>query len=153
MIAWRRKWQPTPAFLPEEFHGSRSLTGFSPWGPEESDKENLSLCSLPTSAELSPSSLVMPGWWPWACSELRWLWRPRTCPPHCLFASCVWFNFKLHRWLNMIKPSFSGILPISVLLHRDIICMLLIEEDIFSCLNLVLTIFKILPFPLNKKSA
>ena len=29
---WRRKWQPTPAFLPREFHGQRSLTGCSPQG-------------------------------------------------------------------------------------------------------------------------
>ena len=31
-IPWRRKWQPTPVFLPEEFHGQRSLVGYSPWG-------------------------------------------------------------------------------------------------------------------------
>ena len=29
-IAWRRKWQPTPAFLPGKFHGQRSLAGYSP---------------------------------------------------------------------------------------------------------------------------
>jgi len=23
--------QPTPVFLPEEFHGQRSLAGYSPW--------------------------------------------------------------------------------------------------------------------------
>ena len=28
---WRRKWQPTPVFLPGESHGQRSLTGYSPW--------------------------------------------------------------------------------------------------------------------------
>ena len=28
----RRKWQPTPVFLPEKSHGQRSLVGFSPWG-------------------------------------------------------------------------------------------------------------------------
>jgi len=26
---WRRKWQPTPVFLPGEFHGQRSLVGYS----------------------------------------------------------------------------------------------------------------------------
>jgi len=31
-IPWRRKWQPTPVFLPEKFHGQRSLAGYSPWG-------------------------------------------------------------------------------------------------------------------------
>ena len=33
----RREWQPTPAFLPGEFHGQRSLAGYSPWGCKESD--------------------------------------------------------------------------------------------------------------------
>ena len=31
-ISWRRKWQPTPVFLPGESHGRRSLIGYSPWG-------------------------------------------------------------------------------------------------------------------------
>ena len=34
---WRRKWQPTPVFLPGESHGRRSLVGYSPWGRKESD--------------------------------------------------------------------------------------------------------------------
>ena len=29
-IPWRRAWQPTPVFLPGEFHGQRSLAGYSP---------------------------------------------------------------------------------------------------------------------------
>ena len=29
-IPWRRKWQPTPVFLPGESHGERSLAGYSP---------------------------------------------------------------------------------------------------------------------------
>ena len=28
-ISWRRKWQPTPIFLPGESHGQRSLLGYS----------------------------------------------------------------------------------------------------------------------------
>ena len=28
---WRRKWQPTPVFLPGESHGQKSLVGYSPW--------------------------------------------------------------------------------------------------------------------------
>ena len=31
-IPWRRKWQPSPVFLPGEFHGQRSPAGYSPWG-------------------------------------------------------------------------------------------------------------------------
>ena len=34
---WRRKWQPTPAFLPGESHGKRSLAGHGPWGLREVD--------------------------------------------------------------------------------------------------------------------
>ena len=29
-IPWRRKWQPTPVFLPEKPHGQRSLAGYGP---------------------------------------------------------------------------------------------------------------------------
>ena len=34
---WRRKWQPTPVFLPGKSHGQRNLAGYSPWGRKESD--------------------------------------------------------------------------------------------------------------------
>ena len=27
-ICWRKKWQPTPLFLPEKSHGQRSLVGY-----------------------------------------------------------------------------------------------------------------------------
>ena len=33
----KREWQPTPIFLPGEFHGQRSLTGYTPWDHKESD--------------------------------------------------------------------------------------------------------------------
>ena len=36
-IPWRRKWQPTPVFSPGEFHGQRSLVGYSAWGCKELD--------------------------------------------------------------------------------------------------------------------
>ena len=36
-IPWRRKWQPTPAFLPGESQGQRSPAGYSPGGHTESD--------------------------------------------------------------------------------------------------------------------
>ena len=34
---WRRKWQPTPVFLPEESQGQGSLVGCRLWGCTESD--------------------------------------------------------------------------------------------------------------------
>ena len=47
-IPWRKKWQPTPVFLPGESHGQRSLAGYSPqccrvrhdWGYLEQHKES-----------------------------------------------------------------------------------------------------------------
>ena len=34
---WRRKWQPTPVFLPGESQGQGSLVGCCLWGRIESD--------------------------------------------------------------------------------------------------------------------
>ena len=36
-IPWRREWQPTPGFLPGEFHKQRRLAGYSPWDHKESE--------------------------------------------------------------------------------------------------------------------
>ena len=41
----RREWQPTPALLPGESHGQRSLVGNTPWGLKELDTtEQLHFC-------------------------------------------------------------------------------------------------------------
>ena len=34
---WRKEWLPTQVFLPREFHGQRSLAGYSPCGCKELD--------------------------------------------------------------------------------------------------------------------
>ena len=53
---WRRKWQPTPVFLPGESHGRRSLVGCSPWGCTESDTtERLAACFLTKRYSSSPN--------------------------------------------------------------------------------------------------
>ena len=53
-ISW--KWQPTPVFLPGEFHGQRSLAGYRPWGCKESGMtEHLSLTH-------SHPAKCQPGW-------------------------------------------------------------------------------------------
>ena len=36
-VLWRRKWQPTPVFLPGKFHGQKNLVVYSPRGHKESD--------------------------------------------------------------------------------------------------------------------
>ena len=43
---WRRKWQPTPLFLPGAFRGQRSLVGYSPRDHKELDTtEHLCTCT------------------------------------------------------------------------------------------------------------
>ena len=45
-IPWRSDWLPAPVFLPGEFHGQRSLVGYSPWGCKELDMTELLTLSL-----------------------------------------------------------------------------------------------------------
>ena len=40
-VLWRRKWLPTPVFLPGEFLGQRSLAGYSLSDGKESDTAKL----------------------------------------------------------------------------------------------------------------
>ena len=44
-------WQPTPAFLPGESHGQKSLEGYSSWGPKESDTTEWLTLSLSNKQE------------------------------------------------------------------------------------------------------
>ena len=39
LLPWRRKWQPTPVFLPGKSHGQRNLAGYR---PEESQVTKVS---------------------------------------------------------------------------------------------------------------
>ena len=41
-MPWRRKWQPTPVFLPGESQGQGSLVGCCLWGCTESDTTEVS---------------------------------------------------------------------------------------------------------------
>ena len=66
---WRRKWQPTPVFLPGESQGWRSLVGCHLWSCTESDT----------------TEVTYPLGWPWeAQSSPRvaresWGWRSSHC--------------------------------------------------------------------------
>ena len=46
-IPWRREWQLTPAFLPRESHGQRSLTGCGPRGCKEQNTTDHTCIALP----------------------------------------------------------------------------------------------------------
>ena len=61
-IPWRKKWQPTPVFLPGEFHGQRSLLGYSSWGHKEADMtegiNNNKITNLRKCLKLNQESLL-----------------------------------------------------------------------------------------------
>ena len=57
-IPWSREWQPTPIFSPGEYHGQRSLVGYSPWGGtvlDMTEHSHLFLLNIPF---LFPTSLL-----------------------------------------------------------------------------------------------
>ena len=65
-----RKWQPIPIFLPEKFHGLRSLAGYSPWGHKESDTtEQLTHTHTHWSWSSWGASLLGSGEKLWRCSS------------------------------------------------------------------------------------
>ena len=73
-ILLRRKWQPTPVFLPRKSHGERSLADYSPWGRKKV-RHNLA-----TKQQHSLTSLIF-----W-CQGLFFL----SCPqPSCLIKSLL----------------------------------------------------------------
>ena len=37
-MPWRKKWQPTPVFLPRKAHGQRSRGSYRPWGCKKLDR-------------------------------------------------------------------------------------------------------------------
>ena len=55
-IPWKREWLPTPVFFPGEFHGQRSLAGYSPWGHKELDMTEWLTLSLSKSFWLSQNT-------------------------------------------------------------------------------------------------
>ena len=83
--AWRRKWQPAPVFLPENCHGQKSLTGYSPRGPKESDRtEQLGTVIMRAAAILLPVRMQRQLWrWqkPRGKSRSPWCHHQPTEPP------------------------------------------------------------------------
>ena len=59
-MPWRRKWQPTPVFLPGEFHGRGSLVVYGPWGHNELDTaERLTLTLFRTLDQEGGNTVIL----------------------------------------------------------------------------------------------
>ena len=75
-IPWRRKWLPTPVFLPGKSHGQRSLVDYSPWGHKElaMTEETQHACK--------PKLTIKTGWVLVSSLSLSvWQW-PISLPPN-----------------------------------------------------------------------
>ena len=88
-IPWRRKWQPTPVFLPGESHGQRNLVGYSPWDRKRvrcdlMTKQQWIVLALAKYLGLSSQGALMR----WVPIELKWPFTQKSnfcsCPliPH-----------------------------------------------------------------------
>ena len=123
----RKKWQPTPVFLPGKLHGQRSLAGYSPWGCKELDMtewahtsthlvHNLVLCVFPfkdtvfntycwfMNIELTTSSTVTHGW-----KKLIWHITALLCLGHQTAFQCCAQKWEKRgaQWTTDRTPVFS----------------------------------------------
>ena len=104
---WRRKWQPTPVFLPGESQGRGSLVGCRLWGRTESDttEQQQQQCAYVT-ATFSVCPPLLPLLCPQLCLFLLLLFK---CPNYT--TDKVMIEYKLfigviimyhHPWLTVI---------------------------------------------------
>ena len=114
MVFGRRQWHPTPVLLPGEYHGWRSLVGYSPWGHEESDTTewlhfhfSLSCIGEGNSNPLQCSCLENPrdggAWW----AAVYGVAQSQTGLKQLSSSSSIWY---LSFWLTL----FSVIIFISI---------------------------------------
>ena len=66
-IPWRREWQPTPVSLPGQFHGQRSLAGYSPWGHREIRHDWVTNTCVDARARVHTHTCVKPEATPQGC--------------------------------------------------------------------------------------
>ena len=111
-IPWRRKWQPTPVFLPGEFHGQRSLVGYSPCGSKESDTTEAieHSCMIETTlAEILGTQSFSPLWQ----IQYPFITKQELKGAHSLKFLAVLVdglnpNIKINRMLNLFLLSFHS---------------------------------------------
>ena len=136
-IPWRRKWQPTPGFLPGKSHGLRSLVGYCPWGRKESDTtERLPFHFLSLCCTLYPHDSIIlypevctsgfPQLFP-SCPHPPPFRQPPICSLYLWFCLCLvifvclfCFSDSIHKW-NLWYMSFSILLSsVSIIPSRSI---------------------------------
>ena len=79
-IPWRRKWQPTPVFLPGEFHGQRSLSGYCPWGRRVGHSWETNTFPLHFQSDLINRTKSL-----WACMKYEFISIIINVKPHPMY--------------------------------------------------------------------
>ena len=102
-IYWRRKWQPTPVFLPGESQGQRSQAGYSQWGRKSwawlSNYTTTTVyIHIPSLLSLSPH----PPAYPSRSSQSSWLGSP------CYIAT---FHYLSYTWWGIYVNAISQFIP------------------------------------------
>ena len=142
-IPWRRKWQPSPVFLPGESHGRRSLVGYSPWGHRGSDMTERLHFSLFTfmhwRRKWKPTLVFLPG----ESQGRRSLvgWRPQGCkesdPTEQLTPSLFLYCFLSMMYLSLTEYiSIIYELPIYHLLFSVVLIYVSVSICLFPCLSI-----------------
>ena len=124
---WRRKWQPTPLFLPGESQGQGSLVGCRLWGCTESDTTEVTSQQQLVKAMVCP--VVMHGCESWTVKKADhrrldafelWCWRrllpvPQTkrsnqsilkISPECSFEGLM-LKLKLQSFGHLMQRTYS----------------------------------------------
>ena len=83
---WRRKWQPTPVFLPGESQGRRSLVGCRLWGCTESDTTEATWQQQQQCTRDGWCS-IYPQWWMPLCQSAKSWLNSRSFPLNLILRS------------------------------------------------------------------
>ena len=112
-LHWRRKWKPTPVFLPGKSHGWRSLVGCSPWDLEELDTTeqlhfyfSLSCIGEGNGNPLQCSCLENPrergAWW----AAVYGVTQSQTWLKRLSSSMCIWYMY--HIWQVFVPKWLRG---------------------------------------------
>ena len=112
-------WQPTPVWLPGEFHGQRDLVGYSPWGPKRVGHDWAHTDSHTQTSHHTTytdnRTAVKIGFWKWIKKKETGFWTDVILIHHsvlvegCAFCLCT----------ALPSPQTLQLFPIPGCLHPD----------------------------------
>ena len=106
-IPWRREWQHTLVFLLGEFHGQRSLVGYSPWGDKELDmteRVTHTHCKTMTTISLESTRVCSVAQ---LCPTLSTQWTVSLCGDNIKIYCLKNFQYSHHAIHQIPRPYLS----------------------------------------------